>query len=52
VVALGWSAAEVVLVDENQGRSAKRSDGRDGFQRLVAESGWDGSGSCWGSRDR
>jgi DNA invertase Pin-like site-specific DNA recombinase len=38
-VALGWSAAEVVVVDEDQGRSAKSADGRDGFQRLVAEVG-------------
>jgi len=38
-VALGWSAAEVVVVDEDQGRSAKSVDGRDGFQRLVAEVG-------------
>jgi DNA invertase Pin-like site-specific DNA recombinase len=38
-VALGWSAAEVVVVDEDQGRSAKSADGRDGFQRLVAEIG-------------
>jgi DNA invertase Pin-like site-specific DNA recombinase len=38
-VALGWNAAEVVVVDEDQGRSAKSVDGRDGFQRLVAEVG-------------
>jgi DNA invertase Pin-like site-specific DNA recombinase len=38
-VALGWPAAEVVVIDEDQGRSAKSSDGRDGFQRLVAEVG-------------
>jgi DNA invertase Pin-like site-specific DNA recombinase len=38
-VALGWHAAEVVVVDEDQGRSAKSADGRDGFQRLVAEVG-------------
>ncbi len=38
-VALGWAAAEVVVIDEDQGRSAKSVDGRDGFQRLVAEVG-------------
>lgn len=38
-VALGWNAAEVVVVDEDQGRSAKSADGRDGFQGLVAEVG-------------
>jgi hypothetical protein len=50
-VALGWQATEVVGVDEDQGRSAKSADGRDGFQRLVAEA-WGGSGSCSGSRSR
>lgn len=38
-VSLGWHAAEVVVVDEDQGQSAKSADGRDGFQRLVAEVG-------------
>jgi DNA invertase Pin-like site-specific DNA recombinase len=38
-VELGWRAAEVVVVDEDQGRSGKSADGRDGFQRLVAEVG-------------
>ena len=27
------------MVDEDQGRSAKSTDGRDGFQRLVADVG-------------
>ena len=38
-VALGWRAPEVVVVDEDQGRSGKSTDGRDGFQSLVAEIG-------------
>jgi DNA invertase Pin-like site-specific DNA recombinase len=38
-VSLGWHASEVVLVDEDQGQSAKSADGRDGFQGLVAEVG-------------
>ena len=38
-VGLGWAADEVVVVDEDQGRSAKSKDGRDGFQRLVADVG-------------
>jgi DNA invertase Pin-like site-specific DNA recombinase len=38
-VELGWSPGEVVTVDEDQGRSGKSADGRDGFQRLVAEVG-------------
>lgn len=36
-VALGWHAGGVVVVDEDQGRSGKSTDGRDGFQRLVAD---------------
>jgi DNA invertase Pin-like site-specific DNA recombinase len=38
-VALGWSAAEVVVVDSDLGRSGKSADGRDGFQGLVADVG-------------
>jgi DNA invertase Pin-like site-specific DNA recombinase len=38
-VALGWSASEVVMIDEDLGRSGKSTDGRDGFQRLVADVG-------------
>ena len=37
-VALGWGAAEVVI-DEDQGRSGKSVNGRDGFQGLVADVG-------------
>ena len=37
-VALGWPAGEVVVVDEDQGRSGE-ADGRNGFQGLVAEVG-------------
>ena len=38
-VALGWEAREVVVVDDDQGRSGKSADGRDGFQGLVADVG-------------
>ena len=38
-IALGWRAAEVVVVDEDQGRSGKSVNGRDGFQGLVADVG-------------
>ena len=38
-VALGWDAAEVVVVDADLGRRPRARDGRDGFQRLVAEVG-------------
>ena len=35
--ALGWPAAAVQTIDEDQGRSGARSDHRDGFKRLLAE---------------
>jgi len=38
-VALGWPAGEVVVVDSDLGRSGKSTDGRDGFQGLVADVG-------------
>jgi DNA invertase Pin-like site-specific DNA recombinase len=38
-VALGWHAAEVVVIDEDQGRSGKSTVGRDGFEGLVADVG-------------
>jgi len=38
-VALGWNAREVVVVDCDLGRSGKSTDGRDGFQGLVADVG-------------
>ena len=52
-VGLGWDGSEVVVVDEDQGRSAKSTDGRDGVpaagrrRRPGA-----GSGSWSGSRSR
>jgi hypothetical protein len=51
-VALGWPAGEVVVVDEDQGRSGKSADGRNGFQGLVAEVGLGRAGSWSGSRSR
>jgi DNA invertase Pin-like site-specific DNA recombinase len=38
-VALGWSAEQVVVIDEDLGRSGATTAGRDGFQRLVADVG-------------
>lgn len=35
--ALGWSRERVVLIDEDQGHSAKNSDTRVGFQRILTE---------------
>jgi DNA invertase Pin-like site-specific DNA recombinase len=38
-VALGWPAAQVVVIDDDLGRSGATAEGRDGFQRLVADVG-------------
>src|SRR5213076_2244584 len=38
-VALGWATSEVLVVDSDLGRSGKSVEGRDGFQRLVADVG-------------
>lgn len=35
--ALGWPAAAVEVIDEDQGRSGSSAEGRSGFQRLLAE---------------
>src|SRR3954471_6956569 len=34
---LGWSADQVVVIDDDLGRSGQSIEGRPGFQRLVAE---------------
>ena len=38
-VALGWAAEQVVVIDEDLGRSGASAEGRAGFQRLVADVG-------------
>ncbi len=38
-VTLGWDAGDGVVVDRDLGRSAKSADGREGFERLVADVG-------------
>ena len=38
-VVFGWHAAEVVVIDSDQGQSAKSTNGRDGFHGLVADVG-------------
>jgi DNA invertase Pin-like site-specific DNA recombinase len=38
-VALGWAIEQVVVIDEDLGRSGASAEGRDGFQRLVADVG-------------
>jgi DNA invertase Pin-like site-specific DNA recombinase len=39
LVELGWKPDRVLLLDEDQGHSAKDSAGRDGFQKLAADVG-------------
>src|SRR5580698_7651008 len=41
VVALGWSRERVLVIDDDQGRTGTNTEGRPGFQRLVAEVGLD-----------
>ena len=36
-LALGWPADRVLVIDDDQGRSAREPDRRLGFQRLLAE---------------
>jgi len=47
-VELGWSPPQVVVIDEDQGRSGASAEGRPGFQRLVGEVGLDHVGIVLG----
>ncbi len=47
-VALGWTAARVLVIDEDLGHSASGADARPGFQRLVSEVGLDHLGIVLG----
>jgi len=38
-VALGWALDQITVIDEDLGRSGASAEGRDGFQRLVADVG-------------
>jgi DNA invertase Pin-like site-specific DNA recombinase len=38
-VALGWALDQITVIDEDLGRSGASAEGRDGFQRLVADAG-------------
>nr|WP_206171905.1 recombinase family protein [Thiorhodococcus mannitoliphagus] len=38
---MGWPREQVLLIDEDLGRSGASAEGRPGFQRLVAEVGLD-----------
>jgi DNA invertase Pin-like site-specific DNA recombinase len=39
LLGLGWGKDQVLVIDEDQGLSAKHASGREGFQRLVADVG-------------
>src|SRR6516164_8501177 len=47
-VALGWSAERIVVIDQDQARSAASAADREGFQRLVAEVGMGRAGIVLG----
>ena len=47
-VELGWPGERVLIIDEDQGRSAQSVEGRLGFQRLLAEVGLDHVGLVLG----
>jgi DNA invertase Pin-like site-specific DNA recombinase len=38
-IALGWHNDQVIVIDEDLGRSGASTEGREGFQRLVADVG-------------
>jgi hypothetical protein len=47
-VTLGWPQERILIIDEDQGRSAASVEGRLGFQRLLAEVGLDHVGLVLG----
>jgi DNA invertase Pin-like site-specific DNA recombinase len=47
-IACGWSRDRVLVIDEDQGKSGSTSEGRLGFQRLLAEVGLDHVGLILG----
>ncbi len=47
-VQLGWSSQQVIVIDEDQGQTGTTAEGRQGFQRLVAEVGLDHVGIILG----
>ena len=48
-VALGWAADQVVVIDEDLGRSGASAEGRSGFARLVADVGMGKAGIVIGT---
>jgi DNA invertase Pin-like site-specific DNA recombinase len=47
-VALGWPAEQVIVIDQDLGRSGASAEGREGFQRLVADVGMGRAGIVLG----
>ena len=47
-VALGWALDQIIVIDEDLGRSGASAVGRDGFQRLVADVGMGKAGTVIG----
>lgn len=47
-MAFGWSEARVLVIDDDLGQSGATDEGRQGFQRLVAEVGLDHVGLVLG----
>ena len=44
---LGWMPEQIIVVDQDQGRSGVSAEGRDGFQQLVAEVGLGQAGAVF-----
>jgi DNA invertase Pin-like site-specific DNA recombinase len=47
-IQLGWPVEQIVVIDSDQGQSGASADGREGFQRLVADVGLDKAGIVLG----
>ncbi len=47
-LALGWPATQIVVIDDDLGRSGASAEGREGFQRLVADVGMGKAGIVLG----
>ncbi len=47
-IALGWTTEQIFVIDEDQGQSGASAEGREGFQRLVAEVGMGNAGIMMG----
>jgi DNA invertase Pin-like site-specific DNA recombinase len=47
-IALGWPLGQIVVIDDDLGKSGARSDNRGGFQKLVSEVGLGNAGLVMG----